>query len=103
VRVRAMAWAVVRQLVVEGQRGAAAWRESLTGAGGKGGVDASCETLDLGRDERSEPASGELRVAQVLGDVDGTVVDKLLEAKAGAGSVVRYGGMTVRCSAPAGQ
>ena len=37
--------------------------------------------------------------AQILRDVDGAVVDKLLEAKARGGLAVRCGGWMVWCSA----
>src|SRR5260370_20578161 len=62
-------------------------RESLAGAGGEGRVDAGCEAFRLGpKDESGDGLQGgELCVAQILCDVDGTVVDKLLEAKAGSG------------------
>ena len=78
---------VEAELVVEGERGRWGGGQGLAGAGGEGGVDSGCETLRFGpKDESGDGLQGgELRGAQVLGDVDGTVVDKLLEAKAGGG------------------
>jgi hypothetical protein len=75
------------ELIVEGERGRRGAGEGLAGAGGEGGVDAGRETLRHRPKDKSGDGlqGGELRVAEILGDVDGTVVDKLLEAKAGGG------------------
>ena len=89
---------VEAEFVVEGQR----WRRGegwgLAGAGGEGGVEAGCETPRLGAKDESGDGlqGGELGVAQVLGHVDGTVVDELLEAKAGGG----FGGAKWREDVP---
>ncbi len=78
---------VEAELVVEGKRGRWGGGQGLAGAGGEGGVDSGCETLRFGpKDESGDGLEGgELGVAQILGYVDGAVVDKLLEAKAGGG------------------
>ena len=78
---------VEAELIVEGERGRWGEGESLAGVGSEGGVDAGCETLRFGpKDESGDGLQGgELGVAQILGYVDGAVVDKLLEAKAGSG------------------
>ena len=86
---------VEAELVVEDKRGCRSGGESLAGAGGVGGVDAGGQALRFGPKEK-EGGDGlqgsELRVAQILRDVDGTVVDKLLEARAGG----RLGGAVWR-------
>jgi hypothetical protein len=92
---------VEAELVVDGDGGRRGRGRSFAGAGGEGGVDAGGETLRPGAEDQSGDGlqGGELRLAQVLGDVDGTVVDKLLEAKAGSGlggSVWRDGGQMFR-------
>jgi len=79
---------VEADLVVEGERALRGEGEGLAGTGGEGGVE-------MGRDvlwsvAHEDPAGdglqgGELRGAQVLGDIDGAGVDKLLKAKAGSG------------------
>jgi len=76
---------VEAELVVEDERGRGSEREGLTGIGGKGGVDVGGEALRTGSKDmrRDGLKGGELRGAQILRDVDGAVVDELLEAKAG--------------------
>ena len=76
---------VEAELVVEDERGWGSERQGLNGTGGEGGVDVGGEALrpgskDMGGDGLK---GGELRGAQILRDVDGAVVDKLLQAKAG--------------------
>jgi hypothetical protein len=73
------------ELVVEDERGWWSEREGVAGIGGKGGVDVGGEALRPGsKDVGSDGLKGgELRGAQILRDVNGAVVDKLLEAKAG--------------------
>ena len=70
---------VEAELVVEG--------EGAAGGGGEGGVEVGGEVLRFGlKDKRADGLEGrELRRAEILCDVDGAVVDKLLKAKAGSG------------------
>jgi hypothetical protein len=78
---------VEAELIIDGDGGRRVRRQGFAGAGGEGGVDVGCQTLrDGAKDESGDGLQGgELRVAEILGDVDGTVVDELLEAKAGGG------------------
>ena len=79
---------VEAELIVGGERGQWGEGEGLAGAGSEGGFEAGGDVLwivlleDTARDGLQ---GGELRRAQVLSDVDGAVVDKLLKAKARSG------------------
>jgi hypothetical protein len=75
------------ELIVEGERGRRGEGDGLAGARCEGGVDAGGEAFRLGpKDESGDGLQGgELGVAQILCDVDGAAVDKLLDAKAGGG------------------
>ena len=78
---------VEAELIIDGDGGRRVRRQGFAGAGGEGGVDVGGEALRPGAKDESGYGlqGGELRVAEILGDVDGTVVDELLEAKAGGG------------------
>jgi hypothetical protein len=84
---------VEAELIVKGKRRRRGVGESLAGAGGEGGVDAGGEAFRLGpKNERGDGLQGgELRMAQILCDVDGAVIDELLEAKGrgGLGGAIR--------------
>jgi hypothetical protein len=79
---------VEAELIVDGERGQRSEGEGLAGAGGERGLEAGGDVLwivlleDTARDGLQ---GGELRRAQVLSDVHGAVVDKLLKAKARSG------------------
>jgi hypothetical protein len=79
---------VEAELVIEGERALRGEGEGLAGTGGEGGVEVGRDVLWSVTHEDAAGDSlqgGELRGAQVLGDVDGAGVDKLLKAKAGSG------------------
>ena len=75
------------QLIVEGDGGRQRGGLSVGWAGGEGGVDLEGEAPGRGLEDVGGDGlqGGELGGAEILGDVDGTVVDKLLEAKARRG------------------
>jgi hypothetical protein len=87
---------VESEAIVECEKWRVGEAANLAVAGCKVGVDVGCEVLRVGpENERYDGLQGgELRGAQVLSDVDGAVVDELLETKARSGlggAVLRSG------------
>jgi len=78
---------VEAELVVERERGRRGEGAGFAGAGCKGRVETGREVLRIapGQESGDGLQGGELRAGEVLCDVDGAVVDKLLETKAGSG------------------
>jgi hypothetical protein len=76
---------VEAELIVESEGWGRGRQKGFAGAGGESGVNVGGETFCLGPEDEGGDGleGGELGGAEVLRDVDGSVVDKVLEAKAG--------------------